>query len=157
MNIIRKSLPPVLLLFLGLMACHGQKVENVRGAFDGEKLNITYDLNGSDATQKFKVSFYSSHDNYANALSFVTGDVGDNVVAGKAHRATWDVKTTLPSDFDKEIFIKVKAAPVPLAIAKIIRVLGARTGLGITQQLEFQAPLAGQLAQQITDGRLGAP
>lgn len=77
---------------------------------------ITYDLNATEAGQKFKVSLFSSHDNYTQPLALLTGDAGDNVLPGKNHRVTWDVKNSVPPDFEGEIRIKVKAArlvPVP--------------------------------------------
>ena len=101
-----------LLLFCGAISAFGQTLENVKAAFDGEKMVITYDLGFTDANQKFKVAFYSSHDNFARPLSSTTGDVGESVHVGKSNKVIWDVKNTLPPDFDGEITIKIKTNKV---------------------------------------------
>lgn len=99
----------------------GQSIENVRTSFDGEKMVITYDLVYSDPAQKFKVTFYGSHDNYQRPLSLLSGDFGDNVLPGKNNRVTWDAKNSLSGDFDKDIAIQVKATKVapPVAAVKL--------------------------------------
>ena len=99
----------------------GQSVENVRTTFDGEKIVITYDLIYSDPAQKFKVTFYGSHDNYQRPLSLLSGDFGDDVLPGKNNKVTWDAKNSLSGDFDKEIAIQVKATKVapPVAAVKL--------------------------------------
>ena len=97
----------------------GQTVENIRTTFDGDKLIISYDLIYPDPAQKFDVTLYSSHDDYARPLSLLIGDFGDKVVAGKGNRVIWDAKSSLPPDFDKDIIIQVKAskvAPPPPAV-----------------------------------------
>ena len=101
-----------LFLFCGAISAFGQTLENVKAAFDGEKMVITYDLGFTDANQKFKVAFYSSHDSYARPLSFITGDAGESVHVGKANKVIWDVKNTLPPDFDGDITIKIKTSKV---------------------------------------------
>jgi Ser-Thr-rich glycosyl-phosphatidyl-inositol-anchored membrane family len=87
----------------------GQTIENVKTSFDGEKMIITYDLNYTDPNQKFRISIYSSHDNYQKPLSLLIGDFGDNVSPGKSNTVIWDAKSSLPSDFDNNITIKLKA------------------------------------------------
>lgn len=94
-----------------------QSIENINASFDGEKVTVSYVLNHSEVNQKFTVTFYSSHDNYSQPLS-VTGDAGENVVPGRAKRVIWDAKSMLPSQFDGEIRIKVKA--IKMAAPKMI-------------------------------------
>ena len=100
---------------------NGQTVENIRTNFDGDKLIITYDLIYPDAAQKFNVTLYSSHDDYARPLSLLIGDFGDKVVAGKGNRVIWDAKSSLPPDFDKDIIIQVKAAKVAVVAAAVVK------------------------------------
>ena len=92
-----------------VLSTRAQTVDNVISVYDGEKMVITYDLNATDAGQKFKVSLFSSHDNYTQPLTLLTGDAGDNVLPGKNHRVTWDVKNSVRPGFEGEIRIKVKA------------------------------------------------
>ena len=109
---VKKGYFILLFCIAGFISVRAQTVANVISSYDGEKMVITYDLNATDAGQKFKVSLFSSHDNYTQPLALLTGDAGDNVLPGKNHRVTWDVKNSVPPDFDGEIRIKVKAAPL---------------------------------------------
>ena len=109
---IRNTYFLFLFCLTGFLSTRAQTIENVTSAYDGEKMVITYDLNATDATQKFKVSLFSSHNNYTQPLTLLTGDFGDNILPGKNHRVTWDVKNAVPADFDGEISIKVKAARI---------------------------------------------
>ena len=97
---------------------HAQIVENINASFDGEKMVITYDLRFTDANQKFKIVLYSSQDNYSQPLMLVTGDTGENVLPGKVKRVVWDAKSVLPTYFDGDIRIKIKASK--MAAPKLI-------------------------------------
>jgi hypothetical protein len=89
-----------------------QTLSNLKASFDGEKMVVTYDLAYPEPDQKFKVTFYSSHDNYSRALSLVTGDAGESVSPGLGKRVVWDLKNALPGDFDADIRIKIIASIV---------------------------------------------
>ena len=115
-----KALLSVFLCFALVFASYGQTLENVNASFDGEKMLITYDLGFTDANQKFKVALYSSHDNYTTPLAFSAGDLGENVMPGKAKRIEWEVKNSLPADFDSDITLKVKASKVRAPVAKLV-------------------------------------
>lgn len=91
-------------------ASSGQSLANLKTSFDGEKMVIIYDLLFAEPGQKFKVSFYSSHDNYSRPLSLLTGDAGESVNPGQGNRVVWDAKNTLPADFDADITIKIKVS-----------------------------------------------
>jgi hypothetical protein len=105
----------VLLLLLFFHYSYSQKLENLRASFDGEKMVITYDLLFADPAQKFRVTLYSSHDNYARPLSLVTGDVGESVAPGVTNRVVWDVRNSLPPNFDAEVTIKIKTSKAAAA------------------------------------------
>jgi hypothetical protein len=108
---ISRGIPlSALCLLLFSYAITGQTLTNLKASFDGEKMVVTYDLNYSDPNQKFKVNFYSSHDNYGRALSLISGDAGESVSPGQGNRVVWDVKNTLPADFEADIRIKIKAS-----------------------------------------------
>lgn len=119
----------VLALLVTTCLCFTAKaysVENIFAAFDGDKVVITYNLIYTDPNQKFKISFYSSHDNYTNPIAAITGDVGENILPGRAKRAVWSVRGELPADFDSEIKIKIKATRV-VAPALVIEPLALKT------------------------------
>lgn len=115
---LKTTTPVCFCIFLAFGAA-AQKVENVNATLEGEKVSITYDLNYDDPTQPFKVALYSSHDNYTQPLSFLSGDYGDHVVPGKARRVVWDVKNALPPNFDSEINIKIRITKTEPEVAKI--------------------------------------
>lgn len=103
----------ILLIFLFLFCCQlpillAQSVENINASFDGEKITVSYVLNYSEVSQKFKIELYSSHDNYSQPLQ-VTGDAGENVLPGRTKLVVWNAKESLPSDFDADVRIKIKA------------------------------------------------
>ena len=92
-------------VFLGLKA---QKVENVRAASSGDQIIVTYDLTGTKPDQRFKVNLYSSHNNFAGPVQNVTGDVGDNVAAGKDKRISWSARNELVN-FKGNLSFEVRA------------------------------------------------
>src|SRR5882762_1847745 len=99
-------------LFIAIFACaflglKAQKVENVRAAASGEQIIITYDLTGVKSDQRFKVNLYSSHNNFASPVQQVTGDVGDNIAAGKDKRIAWNAKSEL-SNFKGNLSFEVR-------------------------------------------------
>jgi hypothetical protein len=102
-----------------------QTVENINTRFDGEKIVITYDLIHSNTTEKFKVDLYSSHDNYSSPLTLVTGSVGENISPGRANRAVWDAKSSLPADFDGVIVIRIKISKMVVRSPLAFRPLAA--------------------------------
>ncbi len=98
----------IILMVSLLNLAHAQIIENINASFDGEKVTVSYALSHLEANQKFKIDFYSSHDNYGQPIS-VTGDAGENVLPGKSKLVIWDAKSVLPSEFDGDIRVKIKA------------------------------------------------
>ena len=101
------------LLFTTIFACaflclKAQKVENVRASSSGEQIIIIYDLTGTKADQRFKVNLYSSHNNFASPVQQVTGEVGDNIAAGKNKRIAWSAKDEI-KDFKGSLTFEVRA------------------------------------------------
>jgi hypothetical protein len=84
-----------------------QTFENLRPSLSGDKVIITYDLSYPDATQKFNVLLYGSHDNYTNPITPVEGNIGQNVTPGKGLRIVWDAKNS-SVNLDSEITFKLR-------------------------------------------------
>jgi Ser-Thr-rich glycosyl-phosphatidyl-inositol-anchored membrane family len=89
---------------------HGQTVDNILAAFDGQRVTVAYNLESSKKGQRFNVLVYSSHDNYTKALA-VAGDAGENVTPGNGKQIVWEAKRDLPSAFNADVQIKIKATP----------------------------------------------
>lgn len=94
------------------VAALGQKVENIKAEVlgDGEKVVVTYDITGALEGQKFKVSLYGSHNNFASPLSLVSGDVGrDRELSGGTNkRVEWSAKSEL-KEYSGDITFEVRA------------------------------------------------
>lgn len=87
-----------------------QSIENIVATFDNDSLIITYDLNSSSPSQLFNITLFSSHNNYQNPITMVSGDVGNSINPGKQKTVNWNVTKELPPEFNDEISIKIKAA-----------------------------------------------
>ncbi len=101
--------------FLGLNA---QKVENVRAAANGEQIIITYDLTGTKPDQRFKVNLFSSHNSFAAPVQQVTGDVGENISAGKDKRIAWNARNEI-TDFKGNLSFEVRADLITPVVAPV--------------------------------------
>ena len=89
----------------------GQSLRNIKAEARGDKVIITYDLDASDAGQKFYVRLYSSHNNYTDPLQHVSGDEGEGVLPGKNKRIEWDAKKEVTS-FDGNVTFEVRAKAI---------------------------------------------
>jgi hypothetical protein len=93
-------------------SAYAQRVENIKAVVlgDGEKVIITYDITGASEGQKFKVTLYSSHNNFASPLSLVNGDVGRDreLPPGLGKRIEWSAKDEL-KEFVGDVTFEVRA------------------------------------------------
>jgi hypothetical protein len=133
---------PLLLVFI--LACFhlsAQRLENIRAEAlnGGEKVIITYDLNGGSANQKFKVSVYSSHNNYSTPLSLVSGDITD-VTPGPGKRIEWNAKSEMV-EYSGDVTFELRADPVVAALA-------VRTPTGVkkgkTATINYEGVMSGE-------------
>lgn len=91
-----------------LVSCNsiiGQNIINVIPRLDGEKIIISYNLQG-DQNELFRIEIYSSHNNYSSPLKEVSGDMGDDIAPGTNKTILWDAKSVLGNfrgDLDFEI------------------------------------------------------
>ena len=111
---LARSISCILLVFLSSFTW-AQRIENIRAEVigDGEKVVITYDINGASSGQKFKITLYSSHNNYRSPLSLVAGDVGldKEIAGGPGKRIEWSAKAEL-KDFKGDITFEISAEPI---------------------------------------------
>jgi hypothetical protein len=130
----------ILTIVFGLLslALNAQTIENFKNTFNAEngKTTITYDLIYADGNQKFKITFFSSHDNYSLPLQQISGDVGENILPGKLKRAIWDVRSVLPSDFDGDIQIKFKVSKMtaPMLVVEPLALKNYKRGQTISMK-----------------------
>jgi hypothetical protein len=140
----RRLLLPLLLLTTSLAA---QRVENIKAEVfgEGEKAVITYDINGAAVGQKFKVTVYGSHNNFAAPLTLVTGDVGrDREISGGANkRIEWSAKSEL-KDFIGDVTFEVRAEVVAASFIFQRPSLGSKVKRGKTADIIWQGGVPGE-------------
>ena len=98
-----------LLVFFFSNLTQSQSVQNAHISFDGKNVIILYDLISNGNNQQFEVAIYSSHNNYNVPLTLVNGDVGEDIVSGTQKKVTWEATKELPSNFNDDLSIKIKA------------------------------------------------
>jgi hypothetical protein len=122
MYLLVRSIFCIVLVSLSSFAL-AQRIENIRAEVigDGEKVVITYDINGASAGQKFKITLYGSHNSYASPLSLVAGDVGldKEILAGPNKRIEWSAKSEL-KDFKGDIIFEVRGEPIGVAPSQLV-------------------------------------
>jgi hypothetical protein len=99
-----------LLLFFCLFTFQtfGQRVTNVRAQARGNLVTITYDLQGTIIGQLYTVEVFSSHNEMAQPLVQVRGEVGPDMKPGINKVIEWGSMKEL-GDYDGEISLEVRA------------------------------------------------
>lgn len=83
-----------ILLFFYCIDLQGQSIQNVKATQHDKTIVITYDLVGLKSDQTATISLFCSEDggnNWGTKLHFVTGDVGQNIIAGYGKQIVWQV------------------------------------------------------------------
>ena len=111
MKLIRFEKMKAVLLLIGLSISYfntsGQTVQNLNAFFANGKVTVTYDVVGAKPNQTYSINLYGSHDNFASPLKQVTGDVGNNIMAGFGKRIIWDATAELGT-YSGQLSFKVK-------------------------------------------------
>ena len=142
---MRRRLPLLLLLISTSLAA--QRIENIRAEVfgEGEKVVITYDITGATQGQKFKVTVYGSHNNYAAPLTLVSGDVGRDreVTGGPNKRVEWSAKSEL-RDYSGDVTFEVRAELVAASFFIQQPTLGTKYRRGKTAEITWQGGTPGE-------------
>ncbi len=92
---LRLMLMGIVLLLIGTNI-QAQRIENVNAVLNqNETITIRYDLIGSDQNQRFRISIFSSHNNFSSPLNRVSGDVGNDIAPGTNRTILWQAKDEL--------------------------------------------------------------
>jgi hypothetical protein len=95
------------MLYGGLL--HGQQVNNIEATqLDENTIRVSYDLEGELPGQLFTVRLFSSANNFQLPLIFVSGDVGEEIAAGKGKSIDWDIAQELVA-FEGDLTFEVRA------------------------------------------------
>lgn len=86
-----------------------QQISNVQATLQGDNIVVTYDLTAENPDDRFTISLYSSHNNFASPVNLVSGDVGVGITAGNGKRITWQARQEL-SSFTGNITFEVRGS-----------------------------------------------
>ena len=117
----------------------GQKIENIRPSKDGKNIIILYDINGAANSQKFKVKLFCSKDGgitFGNELRNVSGDINDNVPAGKNKKIIWEVLKDEPFFYGRQIVFKIAAEKIVSKEVLTIAISDFKT-MGGTSEMQW--------------------
>jgi hypothetical protein len=106
----------LLVLLFATLQLSAQRLENIRAEAvnGGERVIITYDISGASG-KKYRVTVYSSHNNFSTPLSMVSGDVNE-VTAGTGKRIEWNARGEMV-EYSGDITFELRADPVAAALA----------------------------------------
>jgi hypothetical protein len=131
------------LLFLSATICHAQRVVNVRAESKGNVVIITYDLVGTIRGQLYEVTLYSSHNDKAQPLVYVRGDIGTNQTPGRNKTIEWGAKKEL-KEFEGEVSFEVRAK----LLASPIRFMNPTANYRYKRNREYKVDWLGALADE---------
>jgi hypothetical protein len=101
-------------LLLGLFMClfatvaTAQKIIIQWVEIAGDKIIVHYDLDDTNAQHEYSINLLSSKDNFASALTKVTGDVGNEIKPGTNKKIIWDITKEL-GNYKGDIELEIKA------------------------------------------------
>jgi len=100
------QLLPILLIVPLILPA--QSLTNIKIQMAGDQIIINYDLESVNTDYNFSVDIYSSHNNYAEPLKQVSGDVGPDVKLGTGKKITWSAREEL-GDIEAKIALEIRA------------------------------------------------
>lgn len=121
----------------------GQSITNVRAETSGDVINVYYDLLGTAEGQLYQVTLYSSHNDMAQPLAYVSGDTGPNVQAGAARKIEWQAKKEILR-FTGQITFEVQASLVFSPIRIKSPALATSYKRGKSYSLGWEGGMAGE-------------
>lgn len=84
-----------------------QSIENIKAVAQGNKIIITFDIKDPKPGQAlYNIKLYSSHDNFSAPLTFIKGDVGNEIHPGPAKRIEWEAGEV--GDFKGEMTFEIR-------------------------------------------------
>jgi hypothetical protein len=80
---------PLFFIASNLLLAQNVSIDNVEIA--GDKIIVHYSLEDANPANEYQLNLYSSNDNFRNALTKVSGNVGNEVKPGKDRKIEWKV------------------------------------------------------------------
>lgn len=89
-----KRLLPLLVVLVSLSS-YAQNVIVHKVELAGDKIIVHYELDDSNPLHEYQLQLFASKDNFANPLTKVKGDVGDEIKPGKDKKIEWNIREEL--------------------------------------------------------------
>lgn len=85
------------LVFTGIallmcFAAFAQRITIKKVELAGDKINVYYDLDDSNPNNEYLLHLYTSTDNFSNAVTKVSGDVGPGITPGINKKIVWSIR-----------------------------------------------------------------
>ena len=98
----------ILLSVIPLLKATSQELLIKSISLKGTDVILNYDLLDENVDHKFRLSLYSSEDNYVKPLKFVEGDIGVDQQVGGNKQIIWHAGQELGEDYQGEIALELK-------------------------------------------------
>ena len=125
-----------------LLACasYAQRIENLTTALAGENIEITFDLIDEVGGRTFDLQLFSSHDNYASLLQYVSGDIGEEVSPGAGKNVIWEAKKEL-GEYKGEIYLEIRGIITPPFVRILTPNAGDKFKPGKTMEIQWHTDI----------------
>jgi hypothetical protein len=133
----------LLFFLLPLQTVLGQTITNVRAETSGDVIYIYYDLQGTAEGQLYQVTLYSSHNDMAQPLTYVSGDAGPNVQAGATKKIEWQAKKEILR-FNGQLTFEVQASLLSSPLRIKSPALATAYKRGKSYPLAWEGGMAGE-------------
>lgn len=104
----------LLLFFLFIpFIVKSQTVSNVNSTQVGNKIEVSYNINGAEKHRLMSINLYYSigNESYKGPLQKVSGDVGLNISGNGSKKILWDVLSEI-SSLEGDVRFKIEATPL---------------------------------------------
>ena len=98
----------IIIGLVGSISAFAQKLENLKAIGQGDKIIISYDINGAFEGDKVNVQLYGSHNDYSIPIQRISGDYGNGIAPGKGKKIEWETKAEL-GNYAGEISFEIRA------------------------------------------------
>ena len=137
-----------------LLACasYAQRIDNLTTVLAGEHIEITFDLIDEVGGRTFDLQLFSSHDNYASLLQYVSGDIGEEVSPGAGKKVIWEAKKEL-GEYKGEIYLEIRGIVTPPFVRILTPNVGEKFKPGKTTEIRWDSDVTGNIRIDLYEGR----
>lgn len=98
------------------------------------KITVNFSITPKVQGEKYNLELFSSHDNFRNPVTYVEGDIGEDISSsGTSLTAIWDVRKELKR-YTGDIQVEIRGSVSYLPINMVGNVPGAKAGKSVSIQ-----------------------